>query len=551
MEIGSVETGSRLGPYEVREKIGEGGMATVYKVWHTGLHRFEALKLPRHQSSSDSQPEFVQRLLAEARTAAQLHHPHIVAIHNVSDANAALHFFTMDLVSGYDLSVLLKQRGRLRIEEVLPILRQVAEALDYAHAHGVIHRDIKPANILLQEASAPGGWVAKVVDFGISRAAEDTEGTKLTKSGMIVGTPEYMSAEQSGSGQPVDYRTDIYSLGVVAYEMLCGRAPFLAGEGVSRMSVLMAHIHDIPKPLREHIPDVPMAANNAVLKALAKHPAQRFDSCADFMKALSGAVTVAPPWAQDTVIASPAGAATLNSPRASSPTPPEPVVTDPPFKPAPQPAPIERKPTSRSRLPLLGLGALLGVGAITWAVVQRGSTPPGNEGTVSAPATIAPTPVAPTPVVARPTPRPRAAVVPPRATPAATAQSRYTIPIRRIDRIPFPTQTRRTAALLSGQSRIQQYGRSGAKEVTVEAMMQGRRELSRRIVSSRVIKQPVPQIRLVGTRAKAPPRSTRKATPRRVVPERVAPKRVKTRKPVRPPRRTRRTREAPPPKIDL
>jgi serine/threonine-protein kinase len=137
-------------------------MASVYKVWHTGLHRFEALKVPRQHGSHPADSDFVQRLLNEARIAAQLHHPHIVSIHNVSDAEAAVQFFAMEYVAGNDLAQLLEQRQRLSFQEGLPILRQVAEALDHAHMHGVVHRDIKPANILLQEVSEPGGWMAKV-----------------------------------------------------------------------------------------------------------------------------------------------------------------------------------------------------------------------------------------------------------------------------------------------------------------------------------------------------------------------------------------------------
>jgi serine/threonine-protein kinase len=177
-----MQLGTRVGPYEVRELIGEGGMASVYKVWHTGLHRFEALKVPRQHGSNPSESDFVQRLLNEARIAAQLHHPHIVGIHNVSETDASVQFFSMEYVAGYDLSQVLEQRQRLSFQEGLPILRQVAEALDHAHMHGVVHRDIKPGNILLQEVSNPGGWMAKVVDFGISRAAEDMGGTKLTKA---------------------------------------------------------------------------------------------------------------------------------------------------------------------------------------------------------------------------------------------------------------------------------------------------------------------------------------------------------------------------------
>ncbi|MDQ3815089.1 MAG: protein kinase [Armatimonadota bacterium] len=568
-----IEIGSRLGPYEVREKIGEGGMATVYKVWHTGLHRFEALKLPHHQNSYDANPPFVQRLLAEARTAARLHHPNIVAIHNVSDADAALHFFTMDYVAGYDLSVLLKQRRRLPLPEALTILRQVADALDCAHAHGVIHRDVKPGNILLQEASAPGGWVARVVDFGISRAVEDTEGTKLTRSGMIVGTPEYMSAEQAGNGDTVDYRTDIYSLGIVAYEMLSGHPPFEAGEGVSRMSILMAHIHTPPKPPIEHVPDLPLAANNAILKALAKHPAQRFDSCADFMKALSGAVTVIAPEHQDTIIAAPGGASTLATTKTPTVAPPPaapPVATmpekAPPEKtpaevatltsipevrhepPPHEPQPGKMKAGSRSLLALWSVIGLGGVAAIVWGLVNSNSQSSESSVSVAPPPETTPAPT----VAAPPTPEPtfEPTVVP---TPAATSIPRRVTRLRRTEKIPYPRQTQRTAALFIGQERTRQRGQEGVREVTVEVTTQGQRELARRRLSSRVIKQPIPQIELVGTKAKASlPRPVRTVS-RRPAPKKVAPRRARVRRAtrVRRTRRTRGPREAPPPRIEF
>lgn len=305
-----MDIGSRVGPYEIREHIGEGGMAVVYKVWHTGLHRFEALKVPRFQGTQSIHPDFIQRLLSEARIAAQLHHPHIVAIHNVSEPESAVQFFAMDLVEGRDLAEVLQQWHQLPLAEVIAIMRQVASALDYAHSRGFIHRDIKPGNILLGVASAsaantPNAWNAKVVDFGISRAAEDNGGTRLTKSGMIVGTPEYMSPEQAGSGALVDYRTDIYSLGIVAYEMLAGHPPFTAGDGVSRMSILLSHVHHLPRPLTEQISTLEQAANNAVLKALAKAPAARFQSCAEFAQALAGEVLVALPLPSEGLTAAP------------------------------------------------------------------------------------------------------------------------------------------------------------------------------------------------------------------------------------------------------
>lgn len=293
-----LEEGSRIGPYEVREHIGDGGMAAVYKVWHTGLHRFEALKIPRYQAQRGPEADFLHRLLAEARTAASLQHPNIVAIHNVSDEKSILHYFAMEFVSGNDLATFIAD-GPLPFQQALSILQQIGSALDYAHEHGVIHRDIKPANILLEQTES--GPRARVVDFGISRAGEDDGSTRLTRSGMIVGTPEYMSPEQSGSGAAVDHRTDIYSLGIVAYEMLCGDPPFVAGDGVSRMSVLMKQINEVPPSLDQCRPDLSPVAAQAVAKALAKNPDERFSSCSAFINSLSAA----PPLAeQQTVVLS-------------------------------------------------------------------------------------------------------------------------------------------------------------------------------------------------------------------------------------------------------
>lgn len=290
-----LDAGSRVGPYEVRERIGDGGMAAVFKAWHTGLARFEALKIPRHQSTHGPEAEFVRRLLAEARTAAGLQHPNIVAIHSVSDPAAPIQYFSMEFVEGLDLDRLIQQRGRLSLQEALPILRQMAAALDYAHGRGVVHRDIKPANILLTPQGADGQWHVRVVDFGISRAAEDSDSTRLTKSGMIVGTPEYMSPEQAGSGDPVTYRTDLYSLGVVAYEMLCGEPPFTADEGVSRMAILMQHVRAEAKPPVARLPWLHPSASDAILKTLAKDPQERFVTCTDFVTALEAALALSAP----------------------------------------------------------------------------------------------------------------------------------------------------------------------------------------------------------------------------------------------------------------
>jgi serine/threonine protein kinase len=541
-----MELGSRIGPYEIRELIGEGGMASVYKVWHTGLHRFEALKVPRQHGSHPSESDFVHRLLNEARIAAQLHHPHIVGIHNVSEAEAAVQFFAMEYVAGYDLAQILEQRQRLVFQEGLPILRQVAEALDHAHMHGVVHRDIKPANILLQEVSNPGGWMAKVVDFGISRAAEDMGGTKLTKSGMIVGTPEYMSPEQAGNGDVVDYRTDIYSLGIVSYEMLCGHPPFTAGEGVSRMSILMSHVRDMPQPPAEHIPNLPMAANNAILKALAKHPEDRFDSCADFMRALSGSVTVTPP------------AMFRSTP------PPMPAVNIRTPTPYPMTAPdilasTQAAPKSSALWPAVAGGiAVLACGALGWAVFRSGSpegsaiiapvrTPVGTPAPAST-ATPAPSP-APTVVpTVMPTPRPTAA-------PQFPVQTRVE-QVRRTREVPFTRHTMRNATLPLGQRRVVRKGEPGTREVTLEIRYRGAQELSRKVLATRVLKAPVAQQEVVGTQVVTVPQRVPTATPRRPS-RRVAPRLEKpvqrraarrVRRPARRPSSVAPIREAPLPR---
>ena len=279
-----MKIGSQSGAYRIDALLGRGGMAEVYRAWNTGLQRYEALKvLPPHMTFDKS---FVDRFLNEARMAAGLHHPHIATIHAVSDPGAPQPYFAMELIEGEDLANLLRRRGSLPWPEALPIVFQIAEALDYAHHRGVMHRDVKPANVLLQP-TGNGGWSVKVVDFGIARALEAGDGARLTKTGMIVGTPEYMSPEQGGSGERVNYRSDQYSLGVVAYEMLCGRPPFRARDDGSAISVIIAHQRELPTPLMDRVPDLPRSVNEAILKALAKRPDERWASCQAFVEGCS------------------------------------------------------------------------------------------------------------------------------------------------------------------------------------------------------------------------------------------------------------------------
>ena len=287
-----IEDGSQIGGYRVDALLGRGGMAEVYKAFNIGLQRYEALKVLPPQMTFDQ--SFADRFLSESRMAAGLHHPHIATIHAVSAPGTPQPYFAMELVEGDDLADLLRRRGRLPLPESLSILSQIAEALDYAHRHGVVHRDVKPANILLQQV-ANGGWNVKVVDFGIARAQEAGEGARLTKTGMIVGTPEYMSPEQGGSGEKVDHRSDQYSLGAVAYEMLCGQPPFRAKSESSPISVIIAHLHEVPAPPVDLVPGLPRPVNAAILKALAKRPDERWVSCQAFVEGCTEVGTAGQP----------------------------------------------------------------------------------------------------------------------------------------------------------------------------------------------------------------------------------------------------------------
>ncbi|MGD8966549.1 MAG: serine/threonine-protein kinase, partial [Anaerolineae bacterium] len=256
--------GRRLGQYQIVQQIGRGGMAVVYKAYQPALERHVAIKvLPRELTFDQA---FVERFQREARAAARLNHPHIVTVHDVGQADGA-HFIVMELVDGPSLTDLLRQRGALSPEQAAQVVSQTASALDYAHQYGFIHRDIKPGNILL---AADG--TAKLTDFGI---VKPSEGTRLTQTGTLLGTPAYMSPEQA-RGTAIGPGTDIYSLGVVTYEMLSGRVPFSG----PTMAVLHAHVYDPPD-----LTVLPGGVQPVVGKALAKDPGARYGSAGAFAQA--------------------------------------------------------------------------------------------------------------------------------------------------------------------------------------------------------------------------------------------------------------------------
>ncbi len=280
-----IPSGTQIGNYRIDSLLGQGGMAQVYRARPAGLGRYEALKVLSPDLAHDQ--EFVKRFLQEAHTASRLKHDNIVTIHAVSDTNADRPYFTMELIEGSNLAERLRQQRFLTPEEALPLLEQIALALDYAHQQGVIHRDIKPANILLEQ-HGHNPLRVKLVDFGIAHAYQESSDTRLTRSGMTIGTPEYMSPEQAND-TTIDARSDLYSLGIVAYEMLCGEPPFRAS---TPTAVLVRHLNEQPRRPSSLGPSLTRDVDAPLLKALEKKPGDRFASCTAFVNALRDTLNI-------------------------------------------------------------------------------------------------------------------------------------------------------------------------------------------------------------------------------------------------------------------
>jgi serine/threonine protein kinase len=259
-----------LGEYDILGELGRGGMATVYLAHELSLDRKVAIKvmLPAMLTG----PGMVERFKREARTAANLSHPNIIPIYTVREAEGLI-FCVIKLVEGTPLDAVMRELSQLPIPMVQGILAQVGGALGYAHRHGVIHRDIKPGNILIDDE----GW-AVVTDFGIAKVVSSTG---LTSTGMAIGTPTYMSPEQATADE-VTGASDQYSLGVVAYEMLAGRPPFVGG---SMVALMYSHNHDDPPSLKLFRHDVPDQLCDAVMRMLRKAPDERFPTMEDAVAA--------------------------------------------------------------------------------------------------------------------------------------------------------------------------------------------------------------------------------------------------------------------------
>src|SRR5215208_5917089 len=260
--------------YRLERELGSGGMATVYLAYDLKHDRRVAVKVLRPELAAVIGAE---RFLSEIKTTANLQHPHILPLHDSGQADSFL-FYVMPFVEGESLRDRLNREKQLPVADAIRIATEVGGALDYAHRHGIIHRDIKPANILLHDGRA------LVADFGIALAAT-TAGSRMTETGMSLGTPHYMSPEQAMGQREITPRSDVYALGAMTYEMLLGEPPFT---GPTAQSIVAKVMTEKPAPLIARRERIPPPVEDAVLTALEKLPADRFASAAEFASALAG-----------------------------------------------------------------------------------------------------------------------------------------------------------------------------------------------------------------------------------------------------------------------
>jgi len=382
-----------LGHYDIHGELGQGGMATVYLAHDIALDRKVAIKVMSPALFSTA--GMVERFKREARTAAALSHPHIIPIYAVNES-PDLVYFVMKFVEGRSLESIVRAAGPLPLTLVRAVLYQAGEALGYAHRRGVVHRDIKPANIMLDA----DGWVV-VADFGIAKVAE-TQG--LTMTGATIGTPSYMSPEQCEAKRELSGASDQYSLGIVAYELLAGRLPFLAD---TTIGLLYAQVHEPPQAIAELRPDCPPETAAALMRMLEKDPARRWPDIESAVSALGGAPLGREDPIRGQLAALGQAKADADVRRLATPVSPIPATRGP--KPQTTRAATPAPPKQERRVPVVAWAApLVALAAVAgWFLATRSA----QNGKLTTPPPVAFVPAETTPTRATPTPlaRPQAA----------------------------------------------------------------------------------------------------------------------------------------------
>lgn len=486
------------GRYKVLKRIGEGGMGIVYEALHVSIEKKVALKVLRDDFSS--RPEVVERFRQEAKSASRIGHEHIVDISDFGETPSGQSYFVMEMLVGEDLAGVLEREKTLAVRRAARILLQCCKALGAAHSKGIVHRDMKPENIYMVRRDGDDDFV-KIVDFGIAKMSDiDTPGApgrKLTKTGMIFGTPEYMSPEQA-AGKSLDHRVDIYALGVIFFELLTGRVPFV---GDTFMGVLTQHMFEPPPPLREvhSAIDVPSEVEAIIYKALAKDPKARFQSMDEMARALSqtidpGAPGTFPPGGADTLrgIADPVKSQG-RGPRVFEPA------TATQFEVAHTEAPPELPKSNKGLFAILG-GVALAVFAAGAFYVASNRTP---EVPPARPAAIATTPTPPV------TPEPTPPVIPVAADPPVVEPARVTV---RVTTNPVGAEIEIEGRGLVCSASPCEISSAANETITVIAK-KGRATVSRQITPSADFDLDLQLPRSSGSSTKAPPTQPTVPTP--------------------------------------
>jgi hypothetical protein len=377
--------------FHVMKKLGEGGMGAVYLAEHVKMGRKMALKVMNPGMHQD--PDAIARFNREAKNASQINHPNVCAIYDFGETPEGMIYLAMEFIEGSSLSAVIEKNGALTAPRAASIVHQAADALQVAHDYGIVHRDLKPDNIMITKAR-DGSDQVKVVDFGIAKASS-SDAQKVTKTGLVVGTPEYMSPEQL-AGDKLDGRSDIYSLALVAFNCLTGKLPFPSN---SAQEAMIMRLTDQPKTLAEMAPEKawPDELQAVMDKALARDANERYSSAAQFGRDLSKAVENMPQTliaeVGTQVIGAGAAVAAAAAKTAAAPAVPKTRVATPADR-AAAAAPVAPVPEpKKSAMPMIAAAAaviIIGGSAAAWKAGMFGGAAPTSGDTTTAPANLSP-----------------------------------------------------------------------------------------------------------------------------------------------------------------